>query len=316
MVRLVASRRRFLQSYAIAGVLFQPFSGAAGVARAAGVSGAAGAEELSPKSRSDRRFRIGLSQYSLHRMIKAGKLAALDYPEFAQAQFGIREIDVWEGTFPKDEGARDQHARDCRKRADDAGSRVFLLMAGVVDASQSTSDTSGFLPWLDRARVLGCDFVRVFLRASDDAPEKALDMAASAMAPLSDQAKQRGLSIVIEPGASKLTQQGKWLAQLMQSMKHSNCKLMPDFGKFGSYDIYDGTAAMMPHTKVISAKSHDFRADGQEVRFDYPRLMKIATEADFRGIVAIEYEGSHLDEVAGVKATQRLLTQIRDSMPA
>ncbi|MCH2114705.1 MAG: sugar phosphate isomerase/epimerase [Pirellulales bacterium] len=304
MDRLFTSRRDFLQSSAIAGALL-PTSAAKTWAAAS----AAGPGDHQP-------FRIGLSQYSLHRTIKAGRLATLDYPMFARTEFGISEIDVWEGTFPKEEAARDRHAVELRKRAEDAESRIFLFMAGVVDGSQPNSDMSEFLPWLDRAKTLGCDFFRVFLRSVDEDSQQAMDWAASAMKKLADQAKQREIAVVIEPGASKLTQQGAWLAKLMTAMDHSHCKLMPDFGKFGPFDIYEGTQAMMPHTQVVSAKSHDFRPDGQEVRFDYPRLIKIATESGFDGIVAIEFEGSRLDEVAGIKATLRLLTQIRDSLPS
>ncbi len=82
---------------------------------------------------------------------------------------------------------------------------------------------------------------------------------------------------------------------------------MPDFGKLLGADPYGGTAAMMPYTAVVSAKTHDIDEDGQTRDFDYPRLMKIVTDAGFTGIIAIEYEGKNLGPVEGVKATQKLL---------
>ena len=81
---------------------------------------------------------------------------------------------------------------------------------------------------------------------------------------------------------------------------------MPCFGKFRA-DVYAGTQSMRRATVVVSAKSHDFDADGNEKQFDYHRLMKIIVASGFKGIVAIEYEGSRLAPVEGVKATQQLL---------
>jgi hypothetical protein len=92
----------------------------------------------------------------------------------------------------------------------------------------------------------------------------------------------------------------------MEQLRHSHCRLMPDFGKLRG-DIYEGTRAMMPHAAVISAKTHEFDDAGNQVEFDYFRLMKIVAAARFRGIVAIEWEGKQLDPVAGVHASKKLI---------
>jgi hypothetical protein len=81
---------------------------------------------------------------------------------------------------------------------------------------------------------------------------------------------------------------------------------MPDFGKLRG-DIYEGTRAMAPYAAVISAKTHEFDPAGNQVEFDYFRLIKIIAEARFDGIVAIEWEGKNLDPVQGVHASKRLI---------
>jgi len=129
---------------------------------------------------------------------------------------------------------------------------------------------------------------------------------AEALAPLADRAQALGLTTAIEPGASALTQDGAFLAELMRAMRHPHCRLMPDFGKLRG-DIYAGTEAMMPHAAVISAKTHEFDAAGNQIDFDYFRLMRIVAAAGFRGIVAIEWEGRKLDPVAGVRASRNLI---------
>jgi hydroxypyruvate isomerase len=70
----------------------------------------------------------------------------------------------------------------------------------------------------------------------------------------------------------------------------------------------------MPFAKAVSAKSHDFDADGNETKTDYLKMMKIVLDAGYRGYVGIEYEGSKLDEMAGIRATQKLLERCQKEL--
>jgi len=71
---------------------------------------------------------------------------------------------------------------------------------------------------------------------------------------------------------------------------------------------------MMPFAKAVSAKSHDFDADGNETKTDYRRMLKIVVEAGYHGYVGIEYEGSRLGEAEGIRATKRLLERVRGEL--
>ena len=68
-----------------------------------------------------------------------------------------------------------------------------------------------------------------------------------------------------------------------------------------------GVKDLMPFAKGVSAKSHDFDANGSEADKDYNKLLKIVKDAGYRGYVGIEYEGSGLSEDEGIKATKELL---------
>lgn len=255
---------------------------------------------------------IGLSQYSLRALFSSGKLDPLDYPAFARKEFGLTELDLWEGGLPADRLDDVSYLAELRKRAGDAGTNLFLLMAGVVDATGGTGKAKKKVKPADhpasieRCARLGCRYVRFFVSAPDGDRAAAATRCAEVLAPLSDLAGKRGLTIAIEPGASTLTQDGAFLAEIMERLRHPHCRLMPDFGKLRG-DVYAGTQAMMPHSAVISAKTHEFDAAGNQVEFDYFRLMKIIATAGFKGIVAIEWEGKKLDPVAGVHASKRLI---------
>ena len=48
----------------------------------------------------------------------------------------------------------------------------------------------------------------------------------------------------------------------------------------------------MPYAKAVSAKSHEFDAEGNEVKTDYLRMMKIVLEHGYNGYVGVEYEAA------------------------
>ena len=66
----------------------------------------------------------------------------------------------------------------------------------------------------------------------------------------------------------------------------------------------------MPFAKAVSAKSHDFDAEGNETKTDYMRMMKIVKDAGYTGYVGVEYEGSNLSEDEGIMATKKLLEKV------
>ena len=254
------------------------------------------------------RFQIALSHYSLRAMLKDGSLDNLDFPAFTADTFGIKAIDLWEGGLPKDKLDKPKYLKQLRARAEAAGTDLFLLMSGVLDAKPdkreaSSAQISASLP---RARELGVEFVRIFLKAPGKDPAAAIGPCVEALKPLCDAAADQKLIIAIEPGASPLSQRGVFLADVMKELKHPACCLMPDFGKLKN-NVYEGTEAMLPYTKTISAKMHSFDQAGKQPDFDYERLMKMICASKYSGYLAIEWEGSKLSPIEGVKASKKLI---------
>ena len=70
----------------------------------------------------------------------------------------------------------------------------------------------------------------------------------------------------------------------------------------------------MPFAKAVSAKSHDFDENGNEIHTDYHRMMKIVTDAGYNGYVGVEYEGNKLREYDRIKATKKLLEKVREKL--
>ena len=275
-----------------------------------GLASSAFSISLSAKHHKKMRFTIGLSQYSLRALLKDGSLDALDFPKFTVDQFGIKAIDLWEGGLPKDKLDDPKYLAMMRKKADQAGTDLFLLMSGALDASpkKREASTARISASFDRAVQLGAPMVRVFLKAPGTDPVAGLQASVEALKPLADEAAKKNLTIAIEPGASSLSQKGAFLAEVATELKHPALKLMPDFGKLKD-NVYKGTKAMLPHTVTVSCKMHSFDKNGNQPDFDYPRLMKMIEQSAYKGILAIEWEGSALEPVAGVKASKKLIEQ-------
>jgi len=287
IVDMSCTRRRFLKSGAV-------------------LAGAVVAPHAVHAAQDAKRFTIGLSQYSLRALLRDSSLDLLDYPQFSVDTFGISTLDLWEGGLPlmDQKGYLDK----LRRRAEQANAKLFLLMTGALDAAlaQRESSLQSILPSLGRAQILGCQFVRVFLKAPGRDQAVGAAACVEALKPLADAAADKDLIVAIEPGASRLSQQGRFLADVARRLNHPACGLMPDFGKQKN-NVYAGTEAMMPMTATISCKMHSFDKDGNQPDFDYQRLMRIIAASDYRGILAIEWEGRNLDPVAGVNASQELL---------
>jgi hypothetical protein len=93
------------------------------------------------------------------------------------------------------------------------------------------------------------------------------------------------------------------------------------------FDNYEGTRLLMPFAKGVSAKTYEFRDDaplstfetryqskGVIIEVDYLKIMQIVKDANYTGYVGIEYEGSELDEYAGIRRSRKLLEDAREKL--
>jgi sugar phosphate isomerase/epimerase len=262
-------------------------------------------------------FRISLAEWSLHKTIFAGKLDNLDFPRAAREQFGIDAVE-YVNQFFKDKAKDADYLADLAARAADEGVTSLLIMCdglgnlGDPDDKARTKAIENHHPWVEAAKRLGCHSIRVNA-ASKGTFEEQQKLAADGLARLAEFAAQMDLNVIVENHGG-LSSNGRWLAGVIEQVGRPNCGTLPDFGNFGDYDRYQGVTELMPFAKGVSAKSNRFDADGNEVRTDYRRMLKIVTAAGYRGWVGVEYEGGELPEAEGIKATKRLLETVRTEL--
>ena len=188
---------------------------------------------------------------------------------------------------------------------------------GDPDQKKRTQAVENHYKWVEAAKTLGCHSIRVNAGSAGTFEEQQ-HRAADGLRALSEFAAKHGMNVIVENHGG-LSSNGEWLAGVMKMVNLKNCGTLPDFGNFRIkdnewYDRYQGVTELMPFAKAVSAKSHDFDAEGNETKTDYKKMMKIVLDAGYSGYVGIEYEGSMLDEFAGIRATKALLEKVRGEL--
>lgn len=281
----------------------------------AGTAGAAGLALTRPAAAP--LFTISVAQWSLHRTLAAKELDHLDFARVARLEFGLGAIE-YVNTFFKDSVKSAPYLAEMNRRAADYGVYQHLIMCdgegriGDPDPTKRRQAVENHYKWVEAAKTLGCATIRVNA-ASDGSYDEQQALAADGLGRLCEFADPHGINVIVENHGG-LSSNGQWLAGVMRRVNHPRCGTLPDFGNFYEYDRYQGVADLMPFAKAVSAKSHDFDADGNETAKDYRRLMKIVLDAGYRSWVGIEYEGQRLPEREGIAATLRLLRRVRDEL--
>jgi sugar phosphate isomerase/epimerase len=154
--------------------------------------------------------------------------------------------------------------------------------------------------------------------ASSGTYEEQLERAAEGLAALTEYGDSQGINVIVENHGG-LSSNGAWLAAVIKKVNHPRCGTLPDFGNFNlgngkSYDRYQGVEELMPFAKGVSAKSHDFDAEGNEKHTDYRKMLNLVRKAGYKGWVSVEWEGGSLSESEGIKATVKLLERVRQQL--
>jgi sugar phosphate isomerase/epimerase len=269
-------------------------------------------------------FQISLAEWSLHKTLFAKKLDHLDFPKTAIKDFGIQAVELVNQFF-KDKATDKAYLAEFKKRADDLGVKIPLIMIdgegalGDPDEAQRTKAVENHYKWIEAAKYFGCHSIRVNAETKAKGSfEEQQDRAADGLRRLSEFGGKHGLSVIVE-NHGHLSSHGQWLAGVMKKVGLKNCGTLPDFGNFSlgdgkEYDRYQGVTELMPYAKAVSAKSHDFDDAGNETHTDYRKMMKIVLDAGYRGWVGIEYEGNKASEMDGIRLTKQLLEKVRTEL--
>jgi len=272
-------------------------------------------------------FKISLAEWSLHKSIFGGKLSHLDFPAKAKNDFGISAVE-YVNQFFKDKAKDQAYLSDLKKRCDDLGVTSVLIMCdgegelGDADTRKRKQAVENHYKWAEAAKFLGCHSIRVNA-AGQGKPDEVAKAATDGLRQLSEFAKGLGINVIVENHGGS-SSNGQWLSGVISGTGMDNCGTLPDFGNFciarapesegrkclEEYDRYKGVQELMPFAKGVSAKAHEFDAQGNCIETDYTKILSIVKAAGYTGYIGIEYEGETLDEDEGIRKTKALLERV------
>ena len=293
---------------------------------------------------------IGLQMYSFAPLIMQGKFDLLGFPDLVKNTYGINGAEYWSIPFMGRENDKD-FLNDLKRRSDDIGVDNLIILVDDIDiktmqsgpslASSNKNDRDTAIDyhkkWVDVAKNIGCHSIRINLRSEEENDQKILENSSESISKLIEFSKQDNISIVIENHGG-ITGDADWLVSLMKNVDSKHLGTLPDFGTYNfcikrgnlnfqslsencedQYDKYLGVKKLMPYAKGVSAKSHEFDKDGEELSTNYSRMIKIISESNYKGYITIEYEGAmkgmfggegtYLNPHEGILATKKLINK-------
>lgn len=268
-------------------------------------------------------FEISLAEWSLHKPLFAKKMNNLDFPEVARKQYGIGIVE-YVNQFFKDKAKDTAYLNQLLQRCKDNGVRNHLIMIdgegglGELDTAKRTQAIENHYKWVDAAKYLGCATIRVNAYGVGSREEVG-KAAVEGLGKLGEYAAKEKINVIVENHGG-WSSEGSWLAGVMKQVGKKNVGILPDFGNFcikregnkcaEEYDRYKGVTEFLPYAKGLSAKTYNFDDQGNCVETDYNRMLKIALDGKWSGIIGIEYEGDKLSEEEGIKMTKQLLERV------
>lgn len=306
-----------------------------GLATGAGISAGSmliGTNACSSLSNPSDLFSIALDPWSLRHDFLFGaeyhvEFSPLDYPSIAR-DLGFNMIYHDNLHFPGKMPDM-SYVNQMKLKCDEAGVKSPVIMLGVLgdltdrDSVKRKTAVENHKRWAEVAMVLECESIRVVCGniPSSTPPKERSKYAAESMRALCEFGEEHELNFMIENHQSN-SSDPDWLISVMEQVDHSGCGIMPDFNEWltnpetgETYpDRYKGVEIMGPYIKSVCASVFEYDELGNARRTDFYRMMKIILESGFRGPVALEYLGSHVNEREGIRLGKKLLERTRQTL--
>jgi len=232
-------------------------------------------------------------------------------------------------------------ANDLNQRANDNNMENVLIMIDIgPDLAKEINETlDPYYIWIDCASEMSCHSVRVNLRGSDDNLIAWTNNSIQNLNKLCDYANPLGVNIIVENHGG-YSSNADYLLNVIDSVDYNNIGTLPDFGNFcirqdqnktaelfrlfreGSlskdpptiydscvedYDMYEGVAKLMKNALGVSAKTHGFDTNGNDVDIDYKKMMKIVKDSNYDGFIGVEAQVFNMSPIDAINASKKLL---------
>ena len=272
-------------------------------------------------------IKISLAQWSLNRAFFSGELDPLNFARIAKTDYDIQAVE-YVSAFYADKGSDAAFWNNMRRRADDEGVSSLLIMVddegelGNKNDAQRKVAVENHYKWIEAAKLLGGHSIRV--NAFGKGGRKKLQAAlVDGLGELAAYGESVGINVLVENHGLH-TSDAEFIVAVIKEINHPYLGTLPDFGnwclsaEWGStqgfcehiFDPYRGVSLFMPYAKGVSAKAYSFDELGEESRINYQQMLKIVKKFGYTGHIGIEFEGKHMSEPEGIRATKKLIEKV------
>jgi sugar phosphate isomerase/epimerase len=243
-------------------------------------------------------LRLSLAAYSLRRYLERREqprptMTLEDFVDFAAGQ-PLDAVELTGYYFP-------QTTRSYLAGLKGRCTRLGLDVSGTAvgnnfctpDAERLRTQIADVKRWIEHTSLLGGKTMRIFGGNVErgDTEERARARCVAAIQEACDHAGQFGIYLALENHGGITGNIDQMLA-LVREVRHDWFGVNLDTGNFHSADPYADLARLAPYAVVVQIKTDIHRTGRPQEPADLRRLTEMLRAANFRGYIALEYEGS------------------------
>jgi len=229
---------------------------------------------------------LGISSWSFHRDIGAGRLLILDFPYKAKA-LGFEDIEVVTSHL-------NGNAQVLKDRCDDAGIAWSCVSAennfALLDEKARKEQVEDVKGVIDIAEKVEAQIVRAFFgHVSGEPPVGMKYLTLECLKEITRYASDRGIIVAMENHGNYINTADE-IVEMIETIGSEHLRACPDTGNFKG-DIYEQIEKVAPYAAHVHAKTYEFNEKGDETTLDYRRIFRIFKDVGFDGTYSLEFEG-------------------------
>lgn len=260
-------------------------------------------------------LRLSIAAYSYNALLNL-KNPTMTLDEFMD-QAAAMDLDAVEFTayyLPKTDNdyLANLKGRCTRLGLDVSGTAVGNNFA-TGDAEKYKRDMAMVKAWTEHTARLGGKTMRIFagsLDKNDKDEARARQRCIEGIQEACDHAAKYGVILALENHGG-ITATADQILAIVKAVKHDWFGVNLDTGNFHTEDPYADLEKLAPYTVTVQIKTEIQRAGKKKEEADLKRVIEILRTANYRGYVALEYEGSEDRKTAIPKAIETLKGLVR-----
>jgi sugar phosphate isomerase/epimerase len=220
-----------------------------------------------------------------------GKMSLFDLADMA-ARWKIDAIEPTSYYFLKDD---DEYVHALKRKVFLNGLEISGTPVGnnfcLPPGPELTEQINLVKKWVDICVKLGSPAIRVFAGKPDKgrSREEIFKTLVDAMKEAAEYAGARGIFLGVE-NHGFMTETADDVLRIVDVVKHDWLRVNLDSGNFKK-DSYQQIAKLAPLAVICQFKVQVYSPEGKAEPADYDKLVRILREANYRGYIALEYEG-------------------------